>query len=179
MMTNVVWINGPFGVGKSTALLHLVAQRPLWHPYDPEWVGAMLKANLHGIELADFQDLTAWRTLVPQVAAHVATITGKDIAAAQTVTERTYWSEIKAGMADRHLGVFHVALDCDDASLRARIEGDLADPGAREWRLGRMEAWRHARTWLNDEADLVIDTSRATVEEVVGLLILSCDQLSH
>lgn len=170
-MTTVLWINGPFGGGKSTTLLHLVAQGPQWHPYDPEWVGYMLKANLHGMDIADFQDLPAWRSLVPAVAGHLARAVGKDLAAPQTITVPAYWREIREGLQAEGLGLVHAVLDCDDAMLRRRIEGDAADPGAREWRLGHLESWAHARQWLRTEADLYIDTTSLHPEDVVSRLV--------
>jgi hypothetical protein len=58
----------PFGVGKTSAAQRIVALDDQWRLFDPEWVGYMLRANLAGIQPADFQDIEAWRTLVPIVA---------------------------------------------------------------------------------------------------------------
>jgi hypothetical protein len=64
----LVWINGPFGVGKTTAAQQIRERDARWRIFEPESVGYMLRANLAEVTLDDFQDLPAWRTLVPVVA---------------------------------------------------------------------------------------------------------------
>jgi hypothetical protein len=65
----LIWLNGGFGVGKTTTG-ELICQRSRgWRTYDPELVGSMLEANLLDRSLeGDFQHLAAWRRLVPRVA---------------------------------------------------------------------------------------------------------------
>ena len=63
----ILWLNGTFGVGKTTTSRCIAEVSAEWHPFDPEWVGYMLRANLDGVPFDDFQDLAAWRRLVPHV----------------------------------------------------------------------------------------------------------------
>ena len=139
--------------------------------FDPEWVGHMLRANLHGVEFSDFQDLHAWRSLVPKVAHEVATIAGRDLLAVQTVLNENYWRQLRQGMSALGMQIVHVVLDCEDSVLRSRIENDENDAGALQWRLDHMAAYSGAREWLRRTADLVVDTtSVAAADAAAGIL---------
>lgn len=167
MSGRLVWLNGPFGVGKSTAALHFLAAHPRWRYFDPEQVGYMLRACLGPEGEADFRDLPAWRRLVPLVAAEVARRTGMDLLAVQTVTNEVHWHELSAGLDSAGFTVSLVVLDCDGDVLRSRIESDTVDPGARQWRLDHVASWREARdSWVLRAAGAVLDTTSLTSEQV-------------
>jgi hypothetical protein len=51
-----VWVNGTFGVGKTTTATRMRELAPAWRVFDPEWVGYMLRANLGDLTFSDFQD---------------------------------------------------------------------------------------------------------------------------
>ena len=114
----LIWINGTFGAGKTTTAKLVVEQRPTARLFDPEWVGYMLTSNLQGIAIDDFQDLAAWRHLVPIVARHLTEISGQDLVAVQTVLSERYWQELRDGFGAVGLDVFHVVLDADLDTLR-------------------------------------------------------------
>jgi hypothetical protein len=167
----MLWLNGPFGVGK-TATAHLVKQvQTGWRLFDPEWVGFMLRANLEGWPMDDFQDLPPWRRLVPQVARSIIDLTGDPLLAVQTVLDQEIWNDLRRGLADHRLKVTHVLLDVDDQALRKRIEADEIDPHAREWRLEHIGHYRSARPWLTATADLVIDTTDLPANEVATRIV--------
>lgn len=170
-MRRVLWLNGAFGVGKSTTALHVVGLDPSWHYFDPEWVGYMLRANLHGFEASDFQDYPAWRTLVPRVAHEVAAHTGRDLVAVQTVLSHEYWRQIRSGLSSLGLRPIHVLLDATTDAIRARIDADTVDPGASGWRHRHLAGYEAARTWLVEESDLVVDTTTLTAEEAAATVL--------
>ncbi len=155
----LIWINGTFGAGKTTTARSLVEQRPALRLFDPEWVGYMLTSNLQGIAIDDFQDLAAWRQLVPVVARHLTEISGQHLVAVQTVLSEAYWHELRGGLAAEGLEVFHVVLDADPDTLRARILADAEERSAQEWRLDHLPLYAASRAWLLDAADLVVDTA--------------------
>jgi hypothetical protein len=49
----ILWMNGSFGVGKTTAANLIREREPLWRLFDPEWVGSMLRANLRDLDFDD------------------------------------------------------------------------------------------------------------------------------
>jgi hypothetical protein len=176
-----VWINGPFGVGKSSAADQLVERRPACRHFDAEWVGYMLTANLKGIVLRDFQDLPAWRRLVPAVAREVADHTSDNLVVVQSVLNREYWDELTAGLDANWLPMLHVLLDADASTLRHRIEHDevvqakiaagTIDPAGVQWRLDHIESYLAAREWLTEEADVVVDTHSLDVIGVANEIL--------
>ena len=154
----IVWLNGPFGVGKTTTTRALLDRLPGWRSFDPEHVGYMLRAGLSHLEQGDFQHLPPWRALVPAVLEQVGSFTGAHLVAPQTVLVEQYWRELSEGFAARALDVLHVVLDVSPEVLEARIRGDADEPGALQWRLDHVEAYLAARGWLHDAADLVVPT---------------------
>ena len=167
----IIWINGTFGVGKTTAAA-AVAERAGWRLFDPEHVGYLLAGNLRDLEFDDFQDLPPWRALVPVVADELYRFSGTPaMVAVQTVLVEDYWGELRSGLAGRGLPVLHVVLDCDGVELRRRIDGDEVEREARQWRLDHIDRFEQARGWLAPSADLVVDTTELTPGEVADRIV--------
>lgn len=155
----IVWLNGSFGVGKTTTARHLVEQSDRLRHFDPEWVGYMLANNLADHEVTDFQQYPSWRRLVPVVADEVVQFTGQHLVAAQSVLVESYWRELVEGLDGLGHDVFHVVLDADADTLHARIDGDLEEPEhIRPWRHRHLDVYQAALGWLRPAADLVVDT---------------------
>jgi chloramphenicol 3-O-phosphotransferase len=161
----IVWLNGAFGVGKTTTALRLPGLVPGSRLFDPETVGYMLRPNLADHAVSDFQHWPPWRPLVAATAIELARYTGEHLIAPQTVLVRGYLEEIFAGLRAARLAVFHVLLDADEEVLRRRIQGS---DEAQAWRLAHLAGYRAARPWLIEAADLVVDTAAAAPEEVAG-----------
>lgn len=120
----IVWINGTFGVEKTTTANAILEQTD-WRMFDPEHVGYLLAGNLRDLEFDDFQDLPPWRTLVRAVADEISRYTNPTaMVAVQTVMVEDYWAELMKGLTERGLPVLQVVLDCDEAELRRRIQTD-------------------------------------------------------
>ncbi len=167
----IVWINGTFGVGKTTTA-GLVAETPGWRSFDPEHVGYLLAGNLRDFDFDDFQDLPPWRALVPAVVDEIFRFSNcSALVAVQTVLSESYWAELRAGLEERELPVFHVVLDCDEQELRSRIESDEVELEAKDWRLDHIAKYQQARDWLVRSADIVVNTTNATPDEVAKTVI--------
>ena len=152
-----MWLNGPFGGGKTSTAEALTAARPEWRVFDPEMVGYFLRAALQDLpDEDDFQDWPAWRPLVAASLHEVAVQTGQHLIAPQTVLNEDYFAEIvgRLGMAGHQ--TFHVVLDAPEDALRQRIE---AGEEAQTWRLAHLPVYLEAREWMTERADLVLDTS--------------------
>jgi len=155
----IVWINGTFGVGKTTTA-GLVAERTDWRLFDPEHVGYLLQSNMADIACDDFQDLGPWRTLVPVVADEIFLATPNPaMLAVQTVLDETCWTELRAGFGRRERDIHHVVLDCQPTELRRRIESDEVEAQAKDWRLDHLDRYAEAKPWLTRSADTVLDTT--------------------
>ena len=156
----IIWLNGTFGVGKTTTTGHLVRDDARLRAFDPEWVGYLLANNLQDHPVSDFQHYPSWRRLVPVVADEIARFTGQHLVAAQSVLVEDYWDEIRGGVTALGHEVLHVVLDADAETLHARIDSDVDEPErVRPWRHRHVEVWEAARPWLLGAADLVVDTA--------------------
>lgn len=175
----MLWLNGTFGVGKTTTAHSIAATTERWRVFDAELVGYMLRAYLDGIHFDDFQDLGAWRRLVPSVAREVTSLTGADLLVVQSVLVEDYWSELTRGMRREGLELFHVLLDCDESVLRDRIAADQDDPSAAEWRMRHVDTYRAARGWMVDAADLVVDTANAEPKVVASRILDALEEESR
>ncbi len=163
----IVWLNGAFGVGKTSTGQVLCADESR-RLFDPEIVGYVVAAQLKELEFDDFQDLALWRSLVPLVAEQIHNFTGTDLVAVQSVLNEDYWNEIKAGVAATGMRLVHVLLDCEEGELRRRIESDQQEAQARQWRLDHLEVFQRAKPWMIGAADLVIDNTSSTVAQIAA-----------
>jgi len=171
----IIWINGTFGVGKTTTA-GLVAETPSWRTFDPEQVGYLLAGHLKDLEFDDFQDLPPWRALVPAVAEEIVDFTGcSALVAVQTVLVQSYWEELRTGLKHRDLPLFHVVLDCNEDELRRRIENDAVEHQAKDWRLDHIAKFHGARDWLTRSADIVVDTTHLKPPEVAEAVITAAN----
>ena len=167
----LLWLNGPFGVGKSTTAREVVKCSPGWRTFDPEGVGLMLRGNLSDRPFDDFQELAAWRVLVPRVADEIHRLTGEELVAVQTVLNEDYWRELRSGFHSLGGDVFHAVLDIEEGALRERIAGDLVEDDALDWRLSHIETFRAARPWMTVEADLVVDVTETGPQDAARSIL--------
>ncbi|MFF1405934.1 NUDIX domain-containing protein [Streptomyces sp. NPDC058294] len=168
----VVWINGAFGAGKTTAARELIELIPHSTLFDPEVIGGALAHLLPPKRLAevgDFQDLPVWRRLVVDTAAAMLADLGGTLVVPMTLLRQEYRDEIFGGLAARRIAVHHLLLAPAETILRERTAGreippDLPDGElrTRQWSYGHIEHYRAAlASWLTADAHLV-DTSALT-----------------
>jgi len=170
----IIWLNGTFGVGKTSTAERLAALVPDSRVLDPETVGQLLRANLGDLPVPDFQDWPAWRPLVAAALIEVARMTGQHVIAPQTVLKREYLDQILAPLRAAELEVFHVVLDASDAVLRSRIDGT---DEAKEWRLAHLDEYRTARLWMVESADFVVDTAASTPPQIARRIMAALPEL--
>jgi len=159
----IVWLNGTFGVGKTTTAAELVKLLPAARLFDPEQVGYLLRHVLYE-PVADFQDQPPWRPLVRETASRVLRYVGGALVAPQTLLVEAYAREIFDGLAADGIPVHHFVLHADDVELTRRIEGDQLDPSARQWRLDHLPAYREALPWLRSTATMIDTTGRTPAD---------------
>lgn len=162
----IIWVNGSFGVGKTATGTALVQREPRLRLFDPEWVGFMLRENLSDFPVRDFRDWESWRILTPMVADEMVRFSGQSLVAPQTVLEESYWDELLLGLSERGHDVFHVLLEADEPTMRSRIEADQELEVARQGRLDHLPRFAQARSWIARRADLIVDTTRLSPEQV-------------
>lgn len=170
----IVWINGAFGAGKTSAARELIDLIPNSTLYDPELTGTGLRNLLPQKKLAevtDFQDLPIWRRLVVDTAAALLAELGGVLVVPMTLLRQEYRDEIFGGLAARRISVRHVLLSPEETILRERIARRAEFPGDAEdvdpaghWAYDRIEPYRSALDWITGDAH-TIDNSALTPRE--------------
>ena len=126
----IVWINGPFGVGKST-LAGLLAERwPQATVFDPEHLGLLLRAwQPSDAVVTDFQDLSVWRRLVRETAAGLLRDFRRPLIVPMTLLNPRYFDEIVGGLRGDGVDVRHFCLTAGRDEVLARVvaRGDTSD----------------------------------------------------
>jgi hypothetical protein len=170
----IVWLNGPFGGGKTTVMRELLAAWPQLLPFDPGYLGPPA-ARFAPERVDDWQDLPVWRDLTVAAADGLLREYGRPLVVPMTLLREEYAIEIFDRLDVLSWPVFHLVLDAPADVVRARIEASAEggpDPAglaeARAWRLGRLPAYEHALSaWLAD-AGTVLPTAGRAPEEIAA-----------
>ncbi|MEY8566541.1 AAA family ATPase [Corynebacteriaceae bacterium 7-707] len=170
---HIIWINGAFGAGKTTAANLLADEIPGAVVVDPEEVGALLRPILQPVApVRDFQEWSAWRRLVAatlnSVLRELPEAPESVVIVPQTVTVEEYWSEIVSEL-DPTAFLTPVALHVDPEEHCRRATDDTEESGALRWRLSRFPAFRDA-DWIRREFES-IDVSELTRKETVARIL--------
>jgi hypothetical protein len=162
----IVWLNGPFGVGKTAVARALLEAKPEWSLLDPEVRGEELSRTSPGVD--DFQDLPAWRAAVVEDA--VERVGSGDLVIPMTIWRLEYYREIMDGLkgADE---VRPFRLTATEATMRERIIDDGKERRAAEWRLDRLRLGLEAfeDTAFGDH----VATDGRTPEKVAELILVT------
>lgn len=106
----LVWINGPFGGGKTQTSHELQRRLPGSVICDPEHIGFGLHRATPPTLRGDFQDLLAWRQGTYEVLDLVLTPHAGTVIAPMTLIEPHYFEEIIGRLRERGHDVRHLAL---------------------------------------------------------------------
>ena len=162
----IIWLNGPFGVGKTAVARALLEAKPEWALLDPEVRGAELVRRWPGVD--DFQDLPDWRKAVVEDA--VERVGTGDLVIPMTIWRLEYYREIMDGLKGA-AEVRPFRLTASEATMRERIEHDRIEPGAVAWRLDRLETGLLAfeDTAFGDH----VGTDGRTPEKIAHLILVT------
>ena len=137
----VIFINGSFGVGKTTVSRLLVERLPRSILFDPEPVGLLLsraRAVLFPPLVDDFQDLHAWRRtsirLIQLVSRFRATVV-----VPMAFSNVSYLNEFLTGARARGRRVLHFCLTAPPATVRVRLSQRAPRHGPTAWQLRRSQ----------------------------------------
>ena len=135
----IVMINGSFGVGKSTVAGALCERLRSAVLFDPEPLGIVVRQMTDGIrfeeeETDDFQDIALWRSLTLATAEQLYHRYERSLVVPMTLSDPTYFNEIRAGFERIGPPVYHFCLTAPLATIHRRLRerGDAA--GSWPWR---------------------------------------------
>ncbi|WP_088288739.1 AAA family ATPase [Kineosporia sp. A_224] len=180
----LVWINGPFGVGKTQTAFELHRRLPGSVVCDPEEIGYGLHRVLPPALRSDFQDLRAWRDGVVETLDLALTRHDGVVLAPMTVTEPTYFAQTVGRLRDLGHDVRHFSLLARREVILDRLTerglGHLARAVLGRERLLRGESFAVSR--LDDALESLrgatfaehVDTEAGGVREVADRIAASC-----
>lgn len=93
----IIWINGPFGAGKTTLAERLRDRRPKSLIFDPEEIGFVVKETVPIPASGDYQDLPLWRGLTIAAVSEIRRNYSQDIIIPMTLVHPDYLTEILDG----------------------------------------------------------------------------------
>ena len=117
----LVWINGPFGGGKTATAFELQRRLPGSIVCDPEHLGFGLHRMLPPALRANFQDLPAWRSGVREILDLAARNHEGPVIVPMTLIDSRYFTQIIGGLRDEGHDVRHFALLAERATVLRRL----------------------------------------------------------
>jgi hypothetical protein len=117
----LVWINGPFGGGKTQTAHELVRRLPGSVICDPEHVGFGLRRMTPVGLRGDFQDYPAWRQGVVEVLERALGGQSGPVVVPMTVVEPAYFRETVGRLRERGHDVRHFALLAERETVLGRL----------------------------------------------------------
>ncbi|GAA1093970.1 AAA family ATPase [Kitasatospora arboriphila] len=119
----LLWINGPFGGGKTQTAYELRRRLPGSVVCDPEHLGFGLHRMLPPALRGDFQDLETWRRGVFEVLDLVLDRHPGPVLVPMTVVDPQYFRETVGRLRDRGHDVRHFALLAERDTVLRRLRG--------------------------------------------------------
>jgi len=160
----ILWINGAFGSGKSTAAYELHRRLPDSFVYDPENVGYFLRKNEPPqMKSPDFQNEPLWRSFNLQMMKNISEHYGGTVIAPMTLNNPAYYEEIIGGLRKSGVRVDHYVLWAGREVLLKRLRGRL--DGKNSWAAGQIDIC--LRGFDNPLFENRINTEKLGVGEIV------------
>ena len=163
----IVWLNGAFGAGKTTAAYELHRRLPDSFVYDPENVGFFLRKNMpEKCHTDDFQDMPLWRGFNYQILKELHESYGGTVIVPMTLVSPQYYQEIIQRLTDEGVPVVHIILYASREAILRRLR-------KRSMGMLRREAFaveaidRCLAFFDRPGAGVRIETDHMTVEQTV------------
>jgi hypothetical protein len=132
----ILWLTGPFGIGKTQAAYELRRRLPGSFIVDPEEVGFVIrKLTPPHKKRLDFQDYPLWREMVTKILLEANKDSPHPIIVPMTLVNPVYFQEIIGNLRQADVMIVHTALIASQYTLLKRLKqrGDnAASWGARQ-----------------------------------------------
>lgn len=119
----IIWLNGAFGAGKTTAAYELRRRLPDSFVYDPENVGFFLRQNTPPqCNRPDFQDIPLWRSFNYETLKLIAESYPGTVIVPMTLVNRQYYDEIIGRLQSEGVQVKHFILYAGRETILRRLQ---------------------------------------------------------
>jgi len=141
----IIWINGPFGVGKTAVAKTLAKMWPEARILDPEKIGFRLQWEMRFKSLfifkkvpSDFQDIPEWRKRTLEEILFRLKVRQWPVIVPMTLVNATYFKEILAPLCEA-TDVYHFSLVAKPTTIRKRINRKFASQSSKKWAISQIE----------------------------------------
>ncbi|MFE3542747.1 AAA family ATPase [Nocardia sp. NPDC059177] len=157
----LLWINGPFGGGKTQTAFDLHRRLPGSVVCDPESVGFGLHRMMPSALRGDFQDYPSWRQGVFEVLDHVVRHHDGVVIAPMTVANPRYFDETVGRLRTAGHDVRHFALLAERATVLNRLRDRGLGLAAVLRLVGKQDLLLRMEQFAVDRLDYCLDQLRA------------------
>lgn len=168
----IIWLNGAFGVGKTTVARCICEKLLGAFLYDPENVGGFLWDNFPPelSRVGDFQDLTLWRSINYDVLFYLSKSYAGHLVVPMTVTNADYAAQIIGRLREDGVDLRHFILEAPEHIILQRLCKRGEVPGS--WPERQLERCQRAFAGAMD--GIPIATAERTVEEIAEEILHCC-----
>lgn len=165
----IVYINGAFGIGKTTVAKLLVARIPEAILFDPELIGSVVTETLGNLDPKnDFQQYDSWSELVvASLRSFRNAYPRSTIVVPMSLLDERVRNRTVATMREADVNFCPFTLVADTHELERRIHGRACSDESRAWCLQHVAAAPNAQG--NDVT--VIDTTALAPEAVADRIL--------
>jgi chloramphenicol 3-O-phosphotransferase len=158
----IVWLNGPFGVGKTSVAASLRALLPGALIFDPEILGSILWRLVPAFRSREYQDNALWRWLTHE-GVRLWARSGRVVIVPMTITNARCFAAIVERLRER-TALRHYTLMASREDILRRVAG-RAHPG---WAIERIDLSLATLTGARFQEH--IDTSGRSAAQVAAII---------
>ncbi|WP_250032507.1 AAA family ATPase [Paractinoplanes maris] len=135
----IVWLNGPFGGGKSTIAPMVAAALPDALVVDPERVGHLLWSQLPAaLRKEEFELEPVWPLMTRSLLQGMTAAYGRPLVVPMTVVRPVVFDALIGGLRADGLVVWHFSLLAAPGTIRERLRHRMAERGEKPDRWGEL-----------------------------------------
>ena len=170
----IVWINGAFGSGKTSAAFELNRKLPDSFVYDPENVGYFIRRNSPAeFSQGDFQDIPLWREMNYKLISLIASRYTGTLIVPMTIVNPDYYEEIVGKLQADGFELRHFILYASKEEILRRLRFRISRIfGGDTFAVRSIDRCIHSFDNLITEEK--IDTEHMSVDEVVTEIAHRC-----
>ncbi|MDR1117187.1 MAG: AAA family ATPase [Oscillospiraceae bacterium] len=170
----IIWINGAFGSGKTSAAFELNRRLPSSFVYDPENAGYFLRRNAPAeLSKGDFQDIPLWREINYKLISLISSEYSGTLIIPMTLVDPAYYDELVGRLKADGLDIRHFILYASKKEIlhRLRFRASRIFGGDT---FAVLSIDRCINSFDNLITEDKIYTERMTVDEVVNEIAQRC-----
>jgi deoxyadenosine/deoxycytidine kinase len=166
----IIFINGSFGVGKSSVAEIVTEKIPNSLLYDAEEVGYMLRKIYKPIDdPEDFQDLPIWRELVVKTADALKRQYRRTLIMPMCIWNETYFNEVIPGLKTIDSNFYHFCLLANRETVINRLKQRNDTQKVNAWAIERLD--KSITAYQSEKFDTKIFTDNKPIDEVANEII--------